>query len=292
MRALCLVVLCLLLSASAASAATPESWQQEQGSDSQPAIITSAARSEVSVVPVQKDAAAAKEPAVTPQVTAEVQAESAVAPLVTAEAQLEPAVAPSVTAEAQPEPAVAPTLTATEQPTKPAPKPRRILKKLLGTPPQSQQYLRTPLPGDLAPVVSTDGGYSIALPLAFGSDPLADLPQARHIALLRAAHDTLYCAATLLDPTDTKSYQSAAALPSFEDKQVYARWQQDAALTWDCSLSRHNDYHGDKLLLEAQAQQNGKTYQLLYVLPYRQLATYLPQALYSLSSFQLLASSK
>ena len=58
-------------------------------------------------------------------------------------------------------------------------------------------------------------------------------------------------------------------------------------LIWTCRLSAHNDYHGNKLLLTAEAQQNGKTYQLLYVMPSLQADNYLPQAIYSLDSFKL-----
>lgn len=166
----------------------------------------------------------------------------------------------------------------------PRPKP---LPSLVKKPPRPRQFLRTPQPGDFLEAHSEAGGYSLLLPKAFGDDPLAQLPSAQGAMLARTANDTLMCAATALDPADTVSYQAQQPLPSYDGKKIYARWQHGEALIWDCALSRHVDFYGDKLLLEAAAKQNGKTYQLLYVMPLKQLRVYLPQALYSLDSFKL-----
>lgn len=167
---------------------------------------------------------------------------------------------------------------------KPKPKPKL---NLVGKPPLPRQFMRTPQASDFISVSSEAGGYSMAVPKAFGKNPLADLPQAEGAMLVRTAGNTLMLAATVLDPADTASFKATEALPVYENAKVYWQWQHGNQLIWTCRLSAHNDYHGNKLLLTAEAQQNGKTYQLLYVMPTMQADNYLPQALYSLDSFKL-----
>lgn len=167
---------------------------------------------------------------------------------------------------------------------KPKPKPKL---NLVGKPPLPRQFMRTPQASDFISVSSETGGYSMAVPKAFGKNPLADLPQAEGAMLVRTAGNTLMLAATVLDPADTASFKATEALPVYENAKVYWQWQHGNQLIWTCRLSAHNDYHGNKLLLTAEAQQNGKTYQLLYVMPAMQADNYLPQALYSLDSFKL-----
>ena len=147
--------------------------------------------------------------------------------------------------------------------------------------------MRTPQASDFISVSSEAGGYSMAVPKAFGKNPLADLPQAEGAMLVRTAGNTLMLAATVLDPADTASFKATETLPVYENTKVYWQWQHGNQLIWTCRLSAHNDYHGNKLLLTAEAQQNGKTYQLLYVMPALQADNYLPQAIYSLDSFKL-----
>lgn len=167
---------------------------------------------------------------------------------------------------------------------KPKPKPKL---NLVGKPPLPRQFMRTPQASDFISVSSEAGGYSMAVPKAFGKNPLADLPQAEGAMLVRTAGNTLMLAATMLDPADTASFKATEALPVYENAKVYWQWQHGNQLIWTCRLSAHNDYHGDKLLLTAEAQLNGKTYQLLYVMPALQADNYLPQAIYSLDSFKL-----
>lgn len=167
---------------------------------------------------------------------------------------------------------------------KPKPKPKL---NLVGKPPLPRQFMRTPQAGDFINVTSSSGGYSLALPSAFGTDPLASLPQAEGAMLVRTASDTLMCAVTLLDAADVASYSSTQALPQYANKKVYWQWQHDAALTWSCTLSAHNDYHGDKILFEAQAEQTGKAYQMLFVMPASRYTDLLPQAVSALNSFKL-----
>lgn len=167
---------------------------------------------------------------------------------------------------------------------KPKPKPKL---NLVGKPPLPRQFMRTPQASDFTSVSSEAGGYSMAVPKAFGENPLAGLPQAEGAMLVRTAGNTLMLAATVLDPADTASFKATEALPVYENAKVYWQWQHGNQLIWTCRLSAHNDYHGNKLLLTAEATQNGKTYQLLYVMPAAQADNYLPQALYSLDSFKI-----
>ena len=167
---------------------------------------------------------------------------------------------------------------------KPKPKPKL---NLVGKPPLPRQFMRTPQASDFTSVSSETGGYSMAVPKAFGKNPLADLPQSEGAMLVRTAGNNLMLAVTVLDPADTESFKATEALPVYENAKVYWQWQHGSQFIWTCRLSAHNDYHGDKLLLTAEAQQNGKTYQLLYVMPALQADNYLPQAIYSLDSFKL-----
>lgn len=158
---------------------------------------------------------------------------------------------------------------------------------LVGKPPLPRQFMRTPQVNDFTVVSSETGDYSMAIPKAFGKNPLADLPQADGAMLVRTASNILMLAATVLDAADTASFKATEALPVYENAKVYWQWQHGSQFIWNCRLSAHNDYHGNKLLLTAEATQNDKTYQLLYVMPAAQADNYLPQAFYSLDSFKL-----
>lgn len=214
-------------------------------------------------------------------------------PTVPAAPKQEEAVAPEATAAEVPTTPEAANAAATppvisNEPVPPADKPKPKPKlNLVGKPPLPKQFMRTPQASDFISVSSEAGGYSMAVPKAFGKNPLADLPQTEGAMLVRTAGNNLMLAATMLDPTDTASFKATEALPVYENAKVYWQWQHGNQLIWTCRLSAHNDYHGDKLLLTAEAQQNGKTYQLLYVMPALQADNYLPQAIYSLDSFKL-----
>ena len=173
------------------------------------------------------------------------------------------------------------------KPVAPASKPKPKAD-LVGKPPLPKQYLRTPQAGDFVTVTNAIGGYSLAVPSSFGSNSLAQLPGAEGSMLVRTASDVLMLAATVLDAGDSTSYKTTEPLPAYADARLYCGWLHPSELNWDCRLARHNDYHGDKLLLQAQAQQAGKTYQLLFVMPKAKQDIYLAQALYSLHSFKLL----
>lgn len=209
------------------------------------------------------------------------------APTVPATPKQEEAVATEATAAEAANAAATPPVVSNE-PVPPADKPKPKPKlNLVGKPPLPRQFMRTPQVNDFTIVSSEAGGYSMAVPKAFGKNPLADLPQTEGAMLVRTAGNNLMLAATVLDPTDTAAFKATAALPVYENAKVYWQWQHGSQFIWTCRLSAHNDYHGDKLLLTAEAQQNGKTYQLLYVMPALQADNYLPQAIYSIDSFKL-----
>lgn len=167
---------------------------------------------------------------------------------------------------------------------KPKPKPKL---NLVGKPPLPRQFMRTPQATDFEQVTSVSGGYSLALPRIFGANPLSGLPQTEGAMLVRTAGNMLMCAVTMLDTGDTVSFDAQQPLPKYENTKVYLHWQHETALLWNCTLSRQNDYHGDKMLLEAEATQNGRTYQLLFVMPAKRYTDLLPQAVYALDSFKL-----
>lgn len=158
---------------------------------------------------------------------------------------------------------------------------------LVGKPPLPRQFMRTPQATDFEQVTSVSGGYSLALPRIFGANPLSGLPQTEGAMLVRTAGNMLMCAVTMLDADDTVSFDAQQPLPKYENTKVYLHWQHGTALLWSCTLSRQNDYHGDKMLLEAEAMQHGRTYQMLFVMPAQRYTDLLPQAVYTLDSFKL-----
>ena len=237
------------------------------------------AESKVDVPPAEETAADNNFVSTAPTVPATPKQEEAVVPETTA-AEV------TTTPEAANAAATPPVIS--NEPVPPADKPKPKPKlNLVGKPPLPKQFMRTPQASDFTSVSSEAGGYSMAVPKAFGKNPLADLPQTEGAMLVRTAGNNLMLAATVLDPTDTASFKATEALPVYENAKVYWQWQHGNQLIWTCRLSAHNDYHGDKLLLTAEAQLNGKTYQLLYVMPALQADNYLPQAIYSLDSFKL-----
>ena len=277
--------LLLSLAGSSFAATAEEMWQDYQ---QKPAIVSNnptkhaeptEAESKVNVPPAEETATDNNAVSTAPTVPAAPKQEEAVAPEATA------AEVPT-TPEAANAAATPPVIS--NEPVAPADKPKPKPKlNLVGKPPLPKQFMRTPQASDFISISSEAGGYSMAVPKAFGKNPLADLPQTEGAMLVRTAGNNLMLAATVLDPADTASFKATEALPVYENAKVYWQWQHGNQLIWTCRLSAHNDYHGNKLLLTAEATQNGKTYQLLYVMPALQADNYLPQAIYSLDSFKL-----
>lgn len=284
-RTVLICSLLLSLAGSSFAATAEEMWQDYQ---QKPAIISNnptkpaeptEAESNVGTSQAEETAADNNAVSTVPTVPAAPKQEEAVAPEATT------AEVPT-TSEAANAAATPPVIS--NEPVPPADKPKPKPKlNLVGKPPLPKQFMRTPQASDFTSVSSEAGGYSMAVPKVFGKNPLADLPQTEGAMLVRTAGNNLMLAATVLDPADTASFKATEALPVYENAKVYWQWQHGSQLIWTCRLSAHNDYHGDKLLLTAEAQQNGKTYQLLYVMPALQADNYLPQAIYSLDSFKL-----
>lgn len=279
--------LLLSLAGSSFAATAEEMWQDYQQN---PAIIsnnpTKPAESSIDTSQAEETAADNNIVSTAPTVPATPKQEetAAEAPTTVNEAKAPMAEVPTTPAAANT--AAKPPVISNE-PVPPADKPKPKLN-LVGKPPLPRQFMRTPQASDFINVSSEAGGYSMAVPKAFGENPLAGLPQAEGAMLVRTAGNTLMLAATVLDPADTASFKATEALPVYENAKVYWQWQHGNQLIWTCRLSAHNDYHGSKLLLTAEAQQNGKTYQLLYVMPALQADNYLSQAIYSLDSFKLI----
>lgn len=162
-----------------------------------------------------------------------------------------------------------------------------VRKAAVKAPPASKQELQPPRTSDFEWVVNKAGGYALAIPKAFGADPLADFPQAQGPMLVRAADNVQLMAVNIIDPMDKEHFRPEQPLPTFTNQQVFWKWTHSAWLDWQCSLSQQTDYYGEKMLLQAQAVHDGKTYELLYVFPAAQYRTCIPQALYSLNSFRM-----
>lgn len=152
--------------------------------------------------------------------------------------------------------------------------------------PYPKYFMRVPQITDFNNINNTVGNYFISVPKSFGDDPLKGLPQAQGAMLLRTASENLMFAVTVLDPADTISFKNTQPLPSYNNKKVMLSWTHGNNLFWQCQLSRHIDYQGDKLLLEAQTNHNNKVYQMLFVIPFVKYNVFLPQALYTLNSFR------
>ncbi|WP_304107378.1 hypothetical protein [Phascolarctobacterium succinatutens] len=285
--------LLLSLAGSSFAATAEEMWQDYQ---QKPAIVSNnpTKQAEPTEAANKTDASPAEETATdnnivstAPTVPATPKQEEAVAEVSTTVNEAKASVTEvPITPEAANAAATPPVIS--NEPVPPADKPKPKPKlNLVGKPPLPRQFMRTPQASDFTSISSEAGGYSMSVPKAFGKNPLADLPQTEGAMLVRTAGNNLMLAATVLDPADTASFKATEALPVYENAKVYWQWQHGSQLIWTCRLSAHNDYHGDKLLLTAEAQQNGKTYQLLYVMPALQADNYLPQAIYSLDSFKL-----
>lgn len=293
-----LLVCALLLAAGTAYAATPdELWQAYQ---KRPDIVSTTPVKPkphelppITVEPKEStpnapaNAKVQSEQAQTPnaaQKQTEVKNEQAPKPApVQAEEQSKQEQAPDAApakAQAQAAPVVS------SKPVADAAKPKPKLS-LVGKQPLPRQFMRTPQATDFEQVTSVSGGYSLALPRIFGANPLSGLPQTEGAMLVRTAGNMLMCAVTMLDAGDTVSFNAQQPLPKYENTKVYLHWQHGAAILWSCTLSRQNDYHGDKMLLEAEATQGAKTYQMLFVMPAQRYTDLLPQAIYALDSFKL-----
>lgn len=160
--------------------------------------------------------------------------------------------------------------------------------ELIEKPPLTKQFMRVPQSNDFTIIRNINGGYSIALPKAFGINPLEDLPNTEGSMIVRIADNNLMLAVTVINSKDTISFNPIQSLPKYDNVKTYLQWQHENTIIWNCCLQRHKDYYGDKFILKANSQQANKTYELIFVIPVLEYDILLPQALYAINSFNLL----
>lgn len=163
--------------------------------------------------------------------------------------------------------------------------------ELVEKPPLTKQFMRVPQNNDFTIISNVNGGYSIALPKAFGINPLADLPNTEGAMIVRIADNNLMLAVTVINSEDTISFNPIQNLPKYDNTKICLQWQHENTIIWNCCLQRHKDYYGDKVVLKANSQQPNKTYELIFVMPALEYDILLPQALYAINSFKLLGSA-
>lgn len=155
--------------------------------------------------------------------------------------------------------------------------------------PVSVQIMYPPQLAQFQQVTNASGSYTLLIPRIFGSNPLADFTQVNGPMLVYAADEnTTMMAVNITDPMDFTHYKPLQSLPEADNKQVLEKWLHPSALNWHCTLSRQNDFNGDKLLLQAQTSVQNKNYELLYIFPFEKYNIFVPQVLYSLNSFKII----
>ena len=135
---------------------------------------------------------------------------------------------------------------------------------------------------------NASGHYNIALPKAYGADPLKDLPISGP-ALLRNVDDALFMAATVDDPADVQHYKNGKTLPVFTGaipilNENRATVQNKIA---SCTYFNYEMEGTTCLILRADLPADKKIYKLLYVFPESRRYTFLPLSLYSVENFRL-----
>lgn len=147
-------------------------------------------------------------------------------------------------------------------------------------PPQAAQFIS---------VTNNSGSYALLIPRVFGSDPLAEFTNVEGPMLVYAAdQNTTMMAVNIIDPMDFKHYKPIQPLPEPENKQILEKWLHPSPLNWHCTLSRQNDFNGDKLLLQAKTTVQNKNYEIIYIFPFEKYSVFVPQVLYSLNSFKII----
>lgn len=147
--------------------------------------------------------------------------------------------------------------------------------------------MRPPSAADFFTAAAPNKAYVYSVPKAFGKNPLEGFSSGNGTMLTHISSDNLYCAAQVIAPEYADSYKPGVPLPEYKGKKVLLNWRHDSLLSWNCVLSKHNDFFGDKYILQGQAREGTKTCQLLYVFPKGKFYEYFPQVLYSLNSFKL-----
>ncbi len=162
---------------------------------------------------------------------------------------------------------------------------------LMEKPPLPKQFMRTPQSNDFTVISNINGNYGIALPKAFGVNPLADLVNTEGAMIVRIADNNLMLAVTVINSEDTISFNPIQNLPKYDNVKTCLQWQHENTIIWNCCLQRHKDYYGDKFILKANSNQSNKTYEIIFIMPAIEYDILLPQALYAMNSFYLLDSA-
>jgi hypothetical protein len=141
---------------------------------------------------------------------------------------------------------------------------------------------------DFSWLTNDSGHYNIALPKAYGSDPLKGLPISGP-ALIRNVSDALFMAATVDDPADVQHYKNGKTLPTFTGalpilKENRATVQNKTA---SCTYFNYEMEGTTCLVLQAEVPVEHKIYKLLYVFPHSRRYTFLPLSLYSVENFRI-----
>ena len=158
-------------------------------------------------------------------------------------------------------------------------------KSYLPPVPASKNYMQAPYAASYK--FMDKANYSLYIPNAFGSDPLANLPGTDGPMLVRIKDNTTYMAVTVIDPMDTVSYKATEPLPKFPNTQLDLTWLMGTKEALKCSAGSYSGFYGDIMVIEASQETKGRTYELLFSFPAKDLYTYLPHVLYSLYTFQV-----
>ena len=137
-------------------------------------------------------------------------------------------------------------------------------------------------------LTNDSGHYNIALPKAYGTDPLQGLPISGP-ELIRNVNDALFMVATVDDPQDVQHYKNQKTLPAFTgtlpiltEKRATVQNQTAA-----CTYFNYEMEGTTCLVLTADVASGDKTYKLLYVFPESRRYTFLPLSLYSVENFRI-----
>ena len=143
-------------------------------------------------------------------------------------------------------------------------------------------------PGDFKWLTNESGHYNLAIPKAYGSDPLQGLPL-NGPEIVREVGDELFMAATVDDPVDIKYYKNQKTLPSFPGAIPLVTETRPTVQnhTATCVYFNYEMEGTTCLIIRADIPFERKTYKLLYVFPENQRYSFLPLSLYSLENFRI-----
>ena len=159
---------------------------------------------------------------------------------------------------------------------------------LLPAVPLSRQFFAAPNPSSFETVYSRAGKYQLQLPKSFGVSPLAAAEKLDDVALIRS-HEQLLVATNVLDHSDALHYKATESLPDFQQSVPVLAWDQPSSgrQLWHCQLSRLHNYQDNLTILRAVSKVSGLTYEIIFLMPSKNYANHLIEALYTINSFAL-----